>query len=110
MPKTLVIAEKPSVGQDLARVLPGPFEKRTGAGEKTARSLEGPDHVITWAVGHLVQLAEPDERSEKRMKVVKDLLKRDDIDRVINACDSGREGELIFTSLYEYVKSDKPVR
>src|SRR5919204_518899 len=61
MAKTLVIAEKPSVGQDLARVLPGPFEKRTGAGEKTARSLEGPDHVITWAVGHLVQLADPYE-------------------------------------------------
>jgi DNA topoisomerase III len=135
--KTLVIAEKPSVGQDLARVLPGPFEKHTGAGEKTARWLEGPDHVITWAVGHLVQLAEPDEyddkfkkwrmadlpivprsfklvvrdeRSEKQMKVVRDLLKRDDIDRVINACDAGREGELIFTYLYEYVKSGKPVQ
>jgi DNA topoisomerase-3 len=137
MAKTLVIAEKPSVGQDLARVLPGPFEKRTGAGEKTARSLEGPEHVITWAVGHLVQLAEPDEyddkfkkwrmadlpivprhfklvvrdeRSEKQMKVVRDLLKRDDVDHVINACDAGREGELIFTYLYEYVKSDKPVQ
>jgi DNA topoisomerase-3 len=137
MAKTLVIAEKPSVGNDLARVLPGPFEKRTGAGEKTARSLEGPDHVITWAVGHLVQLAEPDEyddkfkkwrmadlpivprhfklvvrdeRSEKQMKVVRDLLKRDDIEHVINACDAGREGELIFTYLYEYLKSDKPVQ
>src|SRR5262245_19262032 len=135
--KTLVIAEKPSVGQDLARVLPGPFEKHTGAGEKTSRWLEGPDHVITWAVGHLVQLAEPDEyddkfkkwrmadlpivprnfklvvrdeRSEKQMKVVRDLLKRDDIDHVINACDAGREGELIFTYLYEYVKSNKPVQ
>ncbi|HEY7621522.1 MAG TPA: DNA topoisomerase 3 [Solirubrobacteraceae bacterium] len=137
MAKTLVIAEKPSVGNDLARVLPGPFEKRTGAGEKTARSLEGPDHVITWAVGHLVQLAEPDEyddkfkkwrmadlpivprhfklvvrdeRSEKQMKVVRDLLRRDDIDHVINACDAGREGELIFTYLYEYLKSAKPVQ
>jgi DNA topoisomerase III len=137
MAKTLVIAEKPSVGQDLARVLPGPFEKHTGAGEKTARWLEGPEHVVTWAVGHLVQLAEPDEyddkfkkwrmadlpivprnfklvvrdeRSQKQMKVVKDLLKRDDLDQVINACDAGREGELIFTYLYEYVKSDKPVR
>jgi DNA topoisomerase III len=137
MAKTLVIAEKPSVGQDLARVLSGPFEKHTGAGEKTARWLEGPEHVVTWAVGHLVQLAEPDEyddkfkkwrmadlpivprnfklvvrdeRSQKQMKVVKDLLKRDDLDQVINACDAGREGELIFTYLYEYVKSDKPVR
>ena len=105
MAKTLVIAEKPSVGQDLARVLPGPFEKHTGW-EKTARWLEGPDHVITWAVGHLVQLAEPDEyddkfkkwrmadlpivprefklvvrdeRSEKQMKVVRDQLRRDDV-------------------------------
>ena len=54
MSKTLVIAEKPSVGQDLARVLKGPFKKGEGW-------LEGPEHVITWAVGHLVQLAEPDE-------------------------------------------------
>ena len=68
MGKTLVIAEKPSVGQDLARVLPGPFEKHTGTGEKTARWLEGPEHVITWAVGHLVQLAEPDEYDDKFKK------------------------------------------
>ena len=68
MAKTLVIAEKPSVGQDLARVLPGPFEKHTGAGDKTARWLEGPEHVITWAVGHLVQLAEPDEYDDKFKK------------------------------------------
>jgi DNA topoisomerase III len=137
MAKTLVIAEKPSVGQDLARVLPGPFEKHTGAGERTTRWLEGPEHVITWAVGHLVQLAEPDEyddkfkkwrmadlpivprnfklvvrdeRSQKQMKVVKDLLRREDLQEVINACDAGREGELIFTYLYEYVKSDRPVQ
>src|SRR6476659_1354949 len=56
--KTLVIAEKPSVGRDLARVLPGPFQKGEGW-------LEGPEHVITWAVGHLVQLAEPDEYDAK---------------------------------------------
>ena len=137
MAKTLVIAEKPSVGQDLARVLPGPFEKHTGAGDKTARWLEGPEHVITWAVGHLVQLAEPDEyddkfkkwrmadlpivprtfklvvrdeRSEKQMKVVRDQLRRDDIETVVNACDAGREGELIFTYIYEYVKAKKPVQ
>jgi DNA topoisomerase-3 len=137
MAKTLVIAEKPSVGQDLARVLPGPFEKHTGVGDKTARWLEGPEHVITWAVGHLVQLAEPDEyddkfkkwrmadlpivprqfklvvrdeRSEKQMKVVRDQLRRDDVDTVVNACDAGREGELIFTYIYEYVKAKKPVQ
>src|SRR5689334_20991816 len=137
MAKTLVIAEKPSVGQDLARVLPGPFEKHTGAGDKTARWLEGPEHVITWAVGHLVQLAEPDEyddkfkkwrmadlpivpdrfklivrdeRSQKQMTVVSGLLKRDDIDVVINACDAGREGELIFAYLYEKAKAKLPVK
>src|ERR671922_192101 len=128
MAKTLVIAEKPSVGQDLARVLPGPFEKHTGAGERTTRWLEGPDHLVTWAVGHLVQLAEPDEyddkykkwrmadlpivprhfklvvrdeRSQKQMAVVRDLLKRDDVDRILNACDAGREGELIFKWIIE---------
>jgi len=134
MAKTLVIAEKPSVGRDLARVLPGPFAKKTGSGEKTERWLEGPDHVISWAVGHLVQLAEPDEydekfkkwrmadlpivpqkfklivrdeRSQKQMTVVKQLLKRDDVDLVINACDAGREGELIFKYLVEKAGAQK---
>jgi DNA topoisomerase III len=129
MSKTLVIAEKPSVGRDLARVLPGPFEKNEGW-------LEGPDHVITWAVGHLVQLAEPeqydpkfkkwrmadlpivpdrfelvvrDERSKKQMSVVTKLLKRADVDRVVNACDAGREGELIFAYVFEKAGAKKPV-
>ena len=61
MGKTLVIAEKPSVGRDLARVLPGPFQKHEGY-------LEADDHVMTWAVGHLVQLAEPDEYDAKYKK------------------------------------------
>ena len=130
MSKTLVIAEKPSVGQDLARVLKGPFQKKEGW-------LEGPEHVITWAVGHLVQLAEPDEydpkfkrwrmedlpivpehfklvvrdeRSRKQMSVVTAQLGRDDVEQVVNACDAGREGELIFAYLYEKAKGDKPVR
>jgi DNA topoisomerase-3 len=139
MARTLVIAEKPSVGQDLARVLPGPFQKHAGAGERTTRWLEGPEHVITWAVGHLVQLAEPDEyderykkwrmadlpivprhfklvvrdeRSRKQMSVVRDLLRRDDVERVVNACDAGREGELIFKYVLEAagVKQRKPVQ
>jgi DNA topoisomerase-3 len=130
MSKTLVIAEKPSVGADLARVLKGPFQKHDGY-------LEGPDHVITWAVGHLVQLAEPeaynakykswrmadlpivpepfkleirDERSRKQMTVVARQLGRDDIEEVVNACDAGREGELIFAYLYEQAKAKKPVK
>src|SRR5215831_4900623 len=130
MSKTLVIAEKPSVGRDLVAVLPGAFTKHEGY-------LEGPEHVVTWAVGHLVQLAEPDEydekfkkwrmadlpivppkfklvvrdeRSQKQMSVVKSLLKRDDVDLVINACDAGREGELIFAYLYEKAGAKKPVQ
>ncbi len=130
MSKTLVIAEKPSVGQDLARVLKGPFQKKEGW-------LEGPEHVITWAVGHLVQLAEPDEydpkfkrwrmddlpivpdkfklivrdeRSRKQMTVVTKQLGRDDVGDVVNACDAGREGELIFAYLYEKANASKPVR
>ena len=137
MGKTLVIAEKPSVGKDLARVLPGPFKKQTGAGDKTERALEGPEHIISWAVGHLVQLADPeaydekfkkwrmadlpivpkkfqlvvrDERSQKQMTVVRQLLKRDDVDEVVNACDAGREGELIFAYLFEQAKAKKPVK
>ncbi|HWE10797.1 MAG TPA: DNA topoisomerase 3 [Solirubrobacteraceae bacterium] len=134
MPKTLVIAEKPSVGRDLVRVLPGAFTKQGGKGEEY---LEGPEHVVTWAVGHLVQLADPDEyddkfkkwrmadlpivpdrfklvvrdeRSKKQMNVVKRLLGRDDVDLVVNACDAGREGELIFAYLYEKSGSRKPVK
>jgi DNA topoisomerase-3 len=130
MSKTIVIAEKPSVGRDLARVLPGPFAKQEGY-------LEGPEHVLTWAVGHLVQLAEPDvydpkykkwrmadlpivpagfklivrdERSKKQMSVITRQLRRDDIGDVINACDAGREGELIFAYLFEKAGSSKPVR
>jgi DNA topoisomerase-3 len=130
MSKTLLIAEKPSVGQDLARVLTGPFQKKEGY-------LEGPEDVVTWAVGHLVQLAEPDEydakfkrwrmedlpivpdrfklvirdeRSRKQMSVVTAQLGRDDVDLVVNACDAGREGELIFAYLFEKARGDKPVK
>jgi len=130
MSKTLLVAEKPSVGQDLARVLKGPFQKHEGY-------LEGPDDVITWAVGHLVQLAEPDaydakykswkmadlpivpsrfklvvrdERSRKQMSVITRLLGREDIEEVVNACDAGREGELIFAYTYEQAKGRKPVK
>jgi len=130
MAKTLIIAEKPSVGRDLVGVLPGAFTKGEGY-------LEGPEHVVTWAVGHLVQLADPDEyddrfkkwrmadlpivpehfklvvrdeRSKKQMNVVKRQLGRDDVDSVVNACDAGREGELIFAYLYEKSGSRKPVK
>ena len=117
-------------GGDLSRILPGPFAKSEGY-------LESPTHVVTWAVGHLVQLAEPDEydpkfkkwrmadlpivpdefrlvvrdeRSRKQFSVISKLLKRADIDVVINACDAGREGELIFAWTYEKAGSKKPVQ
>jgi DNA topoisomerase-3 len=128
--KTLIIAEKPSVGRDLASALPGTFAK-----EET--HLESDDYVITWAVGHLVQLKEPEEyderfkkwrladlpifppdgfelkerdpKSKKQLKAIEKLLKREDVDRVVNACDAGREGELIFAYIYEKVGVEKPV-
>src|ERR671938_784014 len=129
MGKTLVIAEKPSVGRDLTRALPGAFTKHEGY-------LESDEHVVTWAVGHLVQLAEPDEydpkykkwrmadlpivpdsfklvvrddRARKQMAVIQRQLRRRDVDAVINACDAGREGELIFAWTYEKAGARKPV-
>ena len=142
--KTLIIAEKPSVGRDIAGALDGVFQKRTLADlnqkKKAAKDeptfLESDDYIITWAVGHLVQLAEPEEydekwkkwrmadlpivppdgfklvprdaKSKKQLKLVETLLKREDVDRVINACDAGREGELIFAYLYESVLGAPP--
>jgi len=162
MGKTLIIAEKPSVGRDLASALPGPFARRklediqpkrkrakasadpetpeaaVEAAKSTTRSrtreeavfLESDDYVITWAVGHLVQLAEPedydekwkrwrmadlpivpgefklvprDAKSKKQLKLIETLLLREDVDDIINACDAGREGELIFAYVYESV-------
>ena len=142
--KTLIIAEKPSVGRDIAGALDGVFQKRLLAdvtGKKKAAKdeptfLESDNEVITWAVGHLVQLAEPDEydekwkkwrmadlpivppngfklvprdaKSKKQLKLVETLLKREDVDHVVNACDAGREGELIFAYLYESVFGTPP--
>ncbi|HKG66919.1 MAG TPA: DNA topoisomerase 3 [Solirubrobacteraceae bacterium] len=130
MAKTLVLAEKPSVGRDLTRVLPGQFAKHEGY-------LESDSHVVTWAVGHLVQLAEPDEydskykkwrmadlpivpddfklevrdeRSRKQMTVITRLLQRNDVEQIINACDAGREGELIFAWTLQKSGVKKPVQ
>src|SRR5213082_232363 len=129
MGKALVIAEKPSVGRDIAGALPGTFKKHEGY-------LESDEYVVTWAVGHLVELAEPedyderwkkwrmadlpivpedfqlkprDAKSKKQLTAIRKLLERDDVDRVVNACDAGREGELIFAYVYETAGVDKPV-
>jgi len=128
--KTLVIAEKPSVGRDLANALPGTFAKHD-------THLESDDYVVTWAIGHLVGLAPPedydpklkkwrfadlpivperfrlipnDEKAKKQLRAVHKLLKDDRIDRIVNACDAGREGELIFAYVYETSGVDKPVQ
>jgi DNA topoisomerase-3 len=129
MSKTLVIAEKPSVAADLTRALGG----------KAGRSefFEVGDYIITSAVGHLVELCLPNKmtggrglswsleklpiipeefelqpiaRSADRLGVVKKLLKRPDVTDVINACDAGREGELIFHNIIQLVGSRKPVK
>jgi DNA topoisomerase-3 len=127
--KTLVVAEKPSVARDLADTLPGSFTN-----EET--HYEGEEYVVTFAVGHLVELVEPeaydeklkkwrmadlpivpeefklqprDAKAKKQLKAIHKLMKRDDIDRIVNACDAGREGELIFAYIYETAGIDKPV-
>src|SRR5687767_7671852 len=132
MGKTLVIAEKPSVGRDLANALPDSF---TTSKDKT--HIEGEKYVITWAIGHLVGLAEPeaydeklkkwryadlpivpkkfklvpnDDKSKKQLSVIHRFLRSDEIDLVVNACDAGREGELIFAYVYETAKVKKPVK
>jgi DNA topoisomerase III len=132
MGKTLVIAEKPSVGRDLAAALPGSFKN-----SKDKTHIEGDDYVITWAVGHLVGLAAPDEydpklkkwrfadlpilpekfklvpndeKSRKQLKAVHKLIAREDVDLIVNACDAGREGELIFAYTYETSGITKPVQ
>src|SRR3712207_4378888 len=132
MGKTLVIAEKPSVGRDLSGALSDSFKS-----SKDKTYLEGTDYVITWAVGHLVGLAPPDdydptlkkwrfadlpilpeqfklvpndEKSRKQLASVHKLLKRMEIDSVVNACDAGREGELIFAYIYETTGVEKPVK
>jgi DNA topoisomerase-3 len=127
--KTLVIAEKPSVARDLTDALPGTFDNHESY-------YESEDTVITFAVGHLVELIAPEEyderfkkwrmddlpiipdefrlhardkKAEKQLKVIHKQLQRDDVDKVVNACDAGREGELIFAYIYETSGVDKPV-
>src|SRR5256714_15525276 len=129
MGKTLVIAEKPSVGRDLTKVLPGAFTKHEGY-------LESDSHVVTWAVGHLVQLAEPDEydskykkwrmadlpfipdrfglvvrdeRSRKRMPAIPTMLRRNDSLGVSHPCHAARAGGRPFPLPYATAARQKPV-
>lgn len=136
MGKTLIIAEKPSVMNDLAKALNkalGKFEK-VGSGRDI--HYENDNAVITSAVGHLVELRmpmgpngkklpwkfevlpaipetftlDPIEQSEAKLKKVLKFAKRKDVDLIVNACDAGREGELIFRYIMEIGNIDKPVK
>ncbi|MCI6005136.1 MAG: DNA topoisomerase III [Blautia sp.] len=128
MMKSLVIAEKPSVARDIARVL--------GAGQKGNGCLEGREYVVTWALGHLVTLADPEEYDKKYMKwemstlpmmpeqmklvvirqtsrqyqAVKTQLFRNDIKDIIIATDAGREGELVARWILEKAGCRKAIR
>src|SRR3954452_21754763 len=132
MGQTLVVAEKPSVGRDIAAALPGTFKSSQ---DKT--HLVGDDYIITWTIGHLVGLADPEEydpklkkcryadlpiappkfklvpndaKAEKQLKAIHRLMRSDEIDVIVNACDAGREGELLFAYTYETSKSIEPVQ
>src|SRR5438093_4454410 len=128
MSKTLVIAEKPSVASDLARAL--------GGFKKEGDHFENDRYIIASAIGHLVELAlpseldvkrgkwsfanlpiipdefelKPIEKTKARFKTLKRLMQRKDVDLLINACDAGREGELIFRYLVKLSGAKKPVR
>ena len=126
--KSLVIAEKPSVARDIARVL--------GANQKNGGVLEGKKYVVTWALGHLVTLADPEEydkkyekweiatlpmlpkdmklvvirQTGKQFSIVKAQLFRKDIEEIIIATDAGREGELVARWILEKAGCHKPIK
>jgi len=124
----LILAEKPSVSKSIAAVL--------GASQSRDGYIEGGGSIISWCFGHLLELASPDAYDEQyakwrygdlpiipqewkhvpakdkaaQLKILKDLMNRADVDHVVNACDAGREGELIFRLVYEYTKCGKPIK
>ena len=128
MSKKLIIAEKPSVASDIAKALGG-FTKHDDY-------FESDTYVISSAVGHLLELACPEEfevkrgkwsfahlpvipphfalnpieKSASRLKVLLKLIKRKDVDALVNACDAGREGELIFNYIIQHASNKKPVQ
>lgn len=127
MGKALIIAEKPSVANDIAKAL--------GGFSKEGDYLESDDYVLSSAVGHLVEIAAPEalevkrgkwsfahlpviptdfdlrpiERGADRLRLLTRLIKRKDVDRLINACDAGREGELIFRLIAQHAKARQPI-
>lgn len=123
----LIVTEKPSMGRDVAAAL--------GATRRGQGFIEGPSDIVTWAIGHLVELEDPQtydprwarwsladlpilpetfryrahERTADQFKVIKELLSRKDVTSVVNAADAGREGELIFDLVYSLARCRKPV-
>ena len=128
MTKTLIIAEKPSVANDIAKTLGG-FTKHD-------EYFESDEYVLSSAVGHLLEIAVPEEfdvkrgkwtfthlpmippyfalnpiaKTESRLKVLNRLIKRKDVTALINACDAGREGELIFRLIAQNAKAKQPIK
>ena len=128
MTKTLIIAEKPSVAADIAKALGG-FTKHD-------EYFESDDYVLSSAVGHLLEITVPEEydvkrgkwnfanlpmipphfalnpiaKTESRLKVLTKLIKRKDVSALINACDAGREGELIFRLIAQHAKAKQPLQ
>lgn len=126
MGKTLIVAEKPSVGRDIARTL--------GVKGRGEGAIEGDKYIVTWAVGHLVALCEPDEvnpewkrwsaaalpmlpdtiptkvlpKTKSQFTVIKKLMNSPEVERIVCATDSGREGELIFRLIYQKAGCKKP--
>ncbi len=137
MGKTLIIAEKPSVAQDIVRAL----TPQVGKFDKEADHFENDQYVVTSAVGHLVEIKAPEaydvkrgkwsfahlpvvpphfdlapiDKAKSRLSAVVKLVKRKDVTALINACDAGREGELIFRLIVQYADTgktplNKPIR
>ena len=130
--KTLVIAEKPSVAQDIVRAL----TPTTGKFDKHDEHFENEAWIVTSAVGHLVEIQAPEafdvkrgkwsfahlpvippyfelkpiDKTKGRLNAIVKLAKRKDVGAVVNACDAGREGELIFRLIEQYAKSKHPVK
>jgi len=128
MGKALIIAEKPSVASDISKAL-GKFQKHDDY-------FENDEYVVTSAVGHLLTIVPPEgveaargkwtfkclpvipphfdltpiEKTAPRLKAVAKLIKRKDVDKLINACDAGREGELIFRNIVRYTKAQQPIQ
>jgi len=128
MGKALIIAEKPSVASDISKAL-GKFQKHDDY-------FENDDYVVSSAVGHLLTIIppegveaargkwtfkclpvipphfdlEPIEKSANRLKTLTKLIKRKDVDKLINACDAGREGELIFRNIVRFTKAKQPIQ